>query len=131
MAYPTFSFYQNTYHGTAIQSEEAFLPLCMRAAMRIDAVTRGGAQAYMAENPNCTALQSAACAMADVFCEEAARKKEAHIKTEIIGQHHVTYERAPHPHSAAGQEDTERQLLRIAATYLFQTGLLYRGVALC
>ena len=108
-AYADLSYYHTVYQGASI-SEASFDALAIRASWYIDGLIGRHLDAPM------EAVKMACCAVADVMNmqDEIAMKQ-----SESVGQYSVSYQ-SPVEHKT--------QLYEAAASYLRNTGLMYRGV---
>lgn len=120
MAYADFTFYEETYLGTAI-AEADFPRLALEASAVIDRLTYDRAAAVVTAGTDADLIARiglATCAVAETLQAQAGTADG--ITSERVGSHSVTYA-APTVHA--------RVQAAAAATYLGGTGLLYRGFA--
>ena len=139
--YADYSFYTGTFYGTAIDQAD-FPRLASRASDFLDYYTRGKA-AKVTDEATLTALAKACCAVAESIQEDeqakalAAKASSAalasatgELKSETVGSYSVSYVTAA-DYAKAGKaqsaKDTRAAYAEIAAEYLVNTGLLYRG----
>jgi hypothetical protein len=120
--YATYSFYTETYQGTAIAQAD-FDRLAARASILVDTVCFGQAAAVVEAGTDAdviAGLGSATCEIAEALHREETEGGE--IQSERVGNHSVTYVKGP-----------ERSLIsrarELAKPYLADTGLMYGGVS--
>lgn len=118
MAYATYTFYTDTYLGTAI-AEADFARLALRASSWIDRLTF---QRAADDVDNTTALSMACCAIAEDVQRTEANGGDDAIQSETTGQHSITYATTSSKMLTAGE--TYQQS---AALYLGSTGLMFAG----
>lgn len=139
--YADYDFYANQFYGAAIGSED-FPRLSSRASDFLDYYTRGKA-AKVTDEATITALSKACCAVAEAMQTDeqskalAAKALEAaldgsggEVKSETVGSHSVSYTTAADyvRGSSSGKPLDQRIMYAdVAAVYLVNTGLLYRG----
>lgn len=123
-SYATYTYYTNTYLGTAIASAD-FNHLALLASATIDQVTfnRAGAVVTAATD---TALidkiRMATCAIAEEM--QAQEGQENGISSEGVGAHSVSY--------VEGSKKTLSSVeiyTNLAAIYLGSSGLMFKGFA--
>ena len=120
MAYATYSFYIDSWHGDELTSAE-FDKYADRASDYIDRVTLNKAKSY---NDVDNLLKKACCAASEQLkAIGAARTLPAEVASETVGSHSVTYRS-----NAETVKGLEAQLYQIVLGYLAATGLMYRGV---
>ena len=143
--YADYTFYTGTFYGTAI-AEPDFPRLSSRASDFIDYYTRGKAAAATDETIT-LALSKACCAIAEQMqidennAKIAAKAQAAaltsdtgEVKSESVGSWSASYTTAA---DYMGQSAKDAQgaaraaYAAIAAEYLANTGLLYRGGRCC
>jgi len=123
-AYATYSYYANTYLGTAIASAD-FARLALRASAVVDELTFNRAAAIIAAStPAATvsAIENATCAIAEEIQTQEADGNADGITSEHVGSYSVTYG----ANSRAAQTN-ETRLRNAARLYLASTGLMYPG----
>lgn len=121
MAYADYTYYTDTYLGTAIAAAD-FPRLAQDASAEIDRMTFGRAAPIVEANADADmieAIQMATCAVAEALQQNAQGGADS-VTSERVGSYAVTYAR-PTSH--------QRTLLDAAARWLANTGLLYRGFA--
>lgn len=139
--YADYEFYTNQYYGAAISSED-FPRLSSRASDFLDYYTRGKA-AKVTDEDTLTAMAKACCAVAEAMKTDEDSKKLAQkateaalsesggeVKSETVGSHSVSYATAADyikGSASGGPLDARIAYANIAAVYLVNTGLLYRG----
>lgn len=120
--YATFTFYSDVYYGNMIVAED-WNRYATRASDYIDYITGNKAKDY---NDTNGWLAKACCAIADQLCVAdsiSSSMSVAGLASESVGSHSVSYRS-----ETEIQAGTKAAMLNAAHTYLFQTGLLYRGV---
>ncbi len=118
MAYATYSYYTNTYLGTAI-AEADFPRLALRASTWIDRLTFDRA---VNDTENTNALSNACCAIAEDIQRNEANGGNDAIQSEAIGQNSVSYAATSSKMLTAGET-----YQKSAALYLENTGLMFAG----
>lgn len=122
MAYATYEFYVETYHGTALD-QTTFEAMADRASDYIDNLTMYKAQVY---NDAKGMLAKACCCAAEEFpavLEARASASGGELASEHVGSYSVSYR--------SGAEVYAERMKMLKADvegYLMGTGLLYRGV---
>ena len=113
MVYADYTYYQDEYHGTAID-EADFLRLSRQASAYLDSLTYGKIHGVWQTD---TRVKDACCALA-----EFSRQQEqgGAVASESNDGTSVTY--------VTGDKTPEQQMYSIALLYLSPTGLLYAGV---
>lgn len=132
MVYADYTFYANSFLGSAI-SEEDFPRLALRASQFLDYYTMGKAKNY----PELENLKMACCAIAEKYqIVEKAQKiasesleDTGNLKSESVGSYSVSYQTASEKAQGANQTviDAQSGVVATARQYLVGTGLLYRG----
>lgn len=113
--YADYTYYTNTYHGTAIPDADTFARLSIQAEAYIDLVTGGNIDTTAAYMP---AVKNAVCAL----CDNATATSTAdNVASESVGNHSISYR-------ASSRAETAAQKTAIVSLYLGSTGLLYRGL---
>ena len=139
--YADYEFYTNSYYGVAISSED-FPRLSSRASDFIDYYTKGKA-AKVDDESTLTALAKACCAIAEAMqideqnralaskaAAAALSEDGGEVKSESVGSHSVSYTTAADyikSGSSSSPLDERKTYADVAAVYLTNTGLLYRG----
>ena len=119
-AYVDYTYYTNTYLGTAIASTD-FARLALRASAVIDQVTFNRAAS---DTENTNAIKDATCAVAEELQRELADGGSDAVQSESIGNYSVTYS------IGASKIMTMQQKREEAARlYLGNTGLMFKGFA--
>lgn len=119
MAYADYTYYSETYLGTAI-AEADYDRLALRASEYIDRITFGRA----AEDEDYTdEIKKAACAIAEVL-NEIENDGASGVQSEKVGSHAVTYAQ-----NSTKLQTTNQRVIEAANLYLASSGLLYRGFA--
>lgn len=126
-AYADFEYYQNTYHGMAIEIGD-FPRLAMRSSAILDALTFGRAlDVVIADTDTATIdkIRQATCGIAEVlkWTDRTETDGGGVIASEQVGSHSVSYVQTPDMNSR-----NEQKWLQVAKVYLWDTGLLYAGV---
>lgn len=136
MAYADYTYYTNTYLGTAIQ-ETDFPRLSLRASSFLDYYTQGRA----AQNADLDALKMACCAIAEQYqainAAQALAQKAlsasldsgSELQSQSVGSWSKTYRSGGDSAQQAlsSAQAAQASLAAIAQQYLGATGLLYRG----
>lgn len=136
MAYADYTYYTNTYLGTAIQ-ETDFPHLSLRASSFLDYYTQGRA----AQNADLDALKMACCAIAEQYqainAAQALAQKAlsasldsgGELQSQSVGSWSKTYRSGGDSAQQAlsSAQAAQASLAAIAQQYLGATGLLYRG----
>ena len=128
MIYADYAYYTDSFYGEMIP-EDAFPRCAMRASDYIDRLTMRRAQDYMILHPDDESVKKAVCACAEQYYQiqnarAAAVAEDGEIASETVGGHSVSY-RSGLDTAAALEAD----LRKIAESYLYTTGLLYRGIS--
>lgn len=124
MAYVDYTYYSNTYKGTAISSDR-FDYYEMQAETIIRELTIGKSDDYA----DATEVKMATCAAAEqlynVLEPSDTAADAANIASEKVGEYSVTYRSV-----AASDRIAEAKKAAVvsARTWLAPTGLLYRGI---
>lgn len=136
MAYADYTYYTNTYLGTAIQ-ETDFPRLSLRASSFLDYYTQGRA----AQNADLDALKMACCTIAEQYqainAAQALAQKAlsasldsgGELQSQSVGSWSKTYRSGGDSAQQAlsSAQAAQASLAAIAQQYLGATGLLYRG----
>lgn len=132
MVYADYSFYKNSFLGSAI-SEADFPRLALRASQFLDYYTLGKSR----NNPGLENLKMACCALAEKYqiVEKAQKLAEesltdgGNLKSESVGSYSVSYQTASEKAQGANKAviDAQNGVVATARQYLVGTGLLYRG----
>ena len=136
MAYADYTYYTNTYLGTAIQ-ETDFPCLSLRASSFLDYYTQGRA----VQNSELDALKMACCAVADQYqtidAAQALAQKAlsaspdsgGELQSQSVGSWSKTYRSGGDSarQALSSAQAAQASLAAIAQQYLGTTGLLYRG----
>ena len=124
MAYADYNFYQNTYKGTVLSSED-FENLSERASDYIAYYTSGRSDAELSENVELL-VKKCTCSIAEVLSECGISDLSTGIKnSESVGSWHVNY-------ASVSREGVARNGLMDTVVYdkikmyLSRTGLLYK-----
>lgn len=123
MAYATYSYYTDSYGGSAI-AEADFAGLSIRASDRIDLLTFDRADAIIdADTPaaTVTAIKKATCAVAEVL-QQIDQGDQPGIKSESVGGHSVSY-----AEGSVKLMGEDARCMLAARRYLVRSGLLYPG----
>ena len=121
MAYADYAYYVETFYGDLIP-EDLFDKYISRAGDYIDRLTMNRAKDYTADD----SVKKAACAVAEQYMlisNARATITNGEIASETVGSHSVTYRSGADTVTAL-----KDALSDVAAEYLSNTGLLYRGV---
>lgn len=115
-AYVDYEYYINEFGGAAI-SEDDFHGLSIRASREVDLITMGRIAGTEWEQSQ--AVKNAICATAEVIHSDDIRQTTiGFVASETTGRVSVSYQTA---------EPLKTQIYEVAKSYLFPTGLLYRG----
>lgn len=121
-AYADFDYYEDTYLGTSIASDD-FPRLALRATAVIDQITFNRA-AGETDTDTVDKIKMAMCAVAEQLQTIEANGGDDGIVSESIGSNSVTYAA-----NAAKRQTNQTKLTQAANLYLSSTGLLFRGFA--
>jgi hypothetical protein len=116
--YVNFTYYTDTYLGTAIASPD-FARLALRASAQIDRLTFNRAAS---DTDNTDAIKMACCAVAEEIQATEASGGVDGIQAESIGQNSVTYTA-----NSSKQLSSTDKYMQSAALYLGSTGLMFPG----
>jgi hypothetical protein len=119
-SYVDFTYYEDTYLGTAI-TEAAFPQLALRASAVIDSLTFQQA-ADQTDEDVIDSIKMATCAVAETMQTINDDGEVGGIKSESVGSHSVTY-----ADNAETMKSISQKYSDSAATYLISTNLMYRG----
>lgn len=120
--YITFQFYQDVFHGSSISLDD-FDSLALRASAEIDRLTFGRAEVVVTAGTDTDTIQLirlATCAVADELQKWDAVGVNGLVQSERVGQVAIAY--------APGASNMETKISKHAKTYLWSTGLMYRGL---
>jgi hypothetical protein len=126
VSYADYTFYTDTYLGTAIAAAD-FPRLALRASAVISQLCYGREAAIITEDIDTTAIEKiklATCAVAEQIAALDRNEGGGEIASERVGNHSVQYVQA----SGANLSENTK-LAREARLYLWETGLMYRGFA--
>lgn len=112
-AYADYTFYTETYCGSAIP-EKDWTYASSRASALIDQMT-GGRIPYLESVPD--AIKNACCAVADQLWQDEQQGDKA---SETVGSHSISYQNRD-----ASQK--KKRYYDAAKLYLMNSGLLYKG----
>lgn len=115
-----YKFYQEVYCGNDIQDENIFKRMVIKASFFLDEVTLGRIKEPTEE------VKLTVCAIADIEYKEQKENNEDQIASESVGTHSISYVK-----KTKTTEEYAREKMRVARTYLANTGLLYRGLSSC
>lgn len=111
MAYVDYVYYTDIYNGASVP-ESAFDAAAVRASEILDSLTFGRITAPLADEED---VKRACCAIAEqVYVDE---QRGGNVQSESVGSYSVTY-----------REASANQYTALAARYLANTGLMYRGL---
>lgn len=111
MAYASYQFYTDEYRGKVIPTYDDFNSAVTQASAYLDYIVRGSIEPT-------EKVKMAACAVAEVIFKQT---ETSNIASESVGNHSRTY-------ITKTQKDLDREKYRAANIYLWNTGLLYRGL---
>lgn len=143
--YASYDFYTDTYYGSLIAAQD-FPRLSSHASDFLDYYTRGKA-ASVTDEDTLIAIRKACCAVAEQMWTDETNKaivakaqasmlsaNVGELKSESVGSWSVSYATAS-DYMGADAKSAENAscavYARIAARYLTNTGLLYRGGGYC
>ena len=116
-----YAYYQTTYLGSLIASAD-FAALALRASAVLDQLTFE--RAALETDPTAVdSIKMACCAVAEELQAQAGSSGGG-IQSESIGANSVTYK-----DGAPAMLTDKEKLSRVAAVYLGNSGLLYKGFA--
>ncbi len=115
-----YDFYQNVYHGTDIQDENKFNRMSIESSFFLNELTLGRIKEPSEE------VKLAVCAIVDVAYREEKENREDQIASESVGPHSISYVK-----KTKTTEEYIKEKIKVARTYLANTGLLYRGISSC
>ena len=133
----TYNFYQNTYHGDILTSEN-FPKYVTRADSYLEALTMDKVSPYLADDV--TGLDEdilkkvylAECALAEQYLTIEESKKSVMVGYSENGGFLASESVGPHSRSFRSGYDVSKEaesgLYSIAGQYLAWTGLMYRGI---
>lgn len=116
MAYVTFEYYQDVYHGKQFSNTVDFEAVQCEAEAYVDRLTMG--RITEPSEP----VKKAVCAVMEVIAKQE-QDEVATVSSETVGNHSKTFQTVKR--SAA---EREAEKYRKASLYLARTGLLYRGL---
>lgn len=119
-SYVTYTYYTNTFLGTAIASA-SFAQLALRASAVIDSITfnRAGSET---DADTVDAIRMATCAVAEKLQLLGSDEGNGGIKSESIGSNSVTYQ-----DGSWSTWSYAKKLANAASLYLAATGLMFKG----
>lgn len=115
-----YKFYQEVYCGNDIQDENIFKRMAIEASFFLNELTLGRIKEPSEE------VKLAVCAIADIGYKEHKENNEDQIASESVGPHSISYVK-----KTKTTEEYAKEKIKIARTYLANTGLLYRGLSSC
>lgn len=116
--YADYAYYCTEYCGTKIKTAEEFNRMSIESSAFIDRLTLG-----MITDPT-DEVKMATCAVADVCFSQFIAENEKEVSSESVGPHSISYVKNSKTYNDYQKEKNDK-----ARMYLFNTGLLYRGVA--
>lgn len=122
MAYADFTFYSESYAGTAI-SQSDWARLSMHASIIIDQVTFDRVAAVIEADEDTATIEKikmATCAVAEEYKRLDKLNGGGEVQSERVGNYSVTY--------AQSQKSDHAKLADVAKLHLGGTGLMYRGL---
>lgn len=140
-AYATYDNYTSDYMGSIITAVD-FEPLATKASRWIDYYTRNLAAGYVADHPDDEAVMLCTCALAEVYQQMADVQASVQaaaaaassggtsgLASQSVGSYSVSYRSggAEAKDGVSAMEALRGSLVAVAAQYLANTGLLYRG----
>lgn len=118
MAYADYTYYANSFLGTAI-AESNFPALANRASAVIDQITFGRAAS---DTTNANAIKNAMCAVAEELQKQDAQKNVDGIASESQGNYSVTYLANSNRSKSNIQKCADAARVWLANTYLMFAG---------
>lgn len=118
--YADYEFYKEVYCGSDILDENIFKRMVIKASFFLDELTLGRIKEPTEE------IKLTVCAIADIEYKEQKENNEDQIASESVGPHSISYVK-----KTKTTEEYAREKMRVARTYLANTGLLYRGLSSC
>jgi len=118
-AYVDYTYYTGTYLGAAIAQADCNR-LAARASVEIDRMTYGRTAAIVTAGTDTDTIdlvKMATCAVADAI--KKLEDSGGAVQSERVGNQSVTY---------LSQASDEARLMNAAKAYLWNTGLMYRGL---
>lgn len=115
MAYADYSYYTGTYKGNVIPQSD-FDQKSQRASEYLHYITSGKSTSQLSTYEE--QVKMATCAIAEDYYTND--DSDAHIVSESVGGHSVSYDRG-----VSGDNKIKRNKAKM---YLWDTGMLYRGV---
>ena len=124
--YADYTFYANTYLGTAIAPAD-FPRLILRASAVINNLCYGRAASVMESTEEADAetqekIQLATCAVAEQLQVLSKTENGGEVASERVGNHQVTYVQNP-----TSQMSDEAKIAKEAKVFLGDTGLMFAG----
>lgn len=119
-AYVDFTYYTNTYLGTAIPSA-SFPALALRASAVINQLTFQQA-VEQTDADIIDLIKMATCAVAEQMKSVTDSGDTGGIKSETVDKHSVTY-----ADNSISMQSVDQKYSNAAALYLVSTNLMYRG----
>lgn len=126
MSYADYTYYTNTYLGTAIASAD-FAALALRASAFIDQITFDRAAPIVTaatDTATITKIKNAMCAVAEQMRTNNVAGNVDGIASESVGNHSVSYNA-----NSSQQQTSTQKLIDAAGLWLSNTALLFRGFA--
>lgn len=113
MIYADYEYYIGIYGGT--MGETDFRRLARQASAKLDALTFGRLE-HVTDKKTLSRARDACCAMTETLHKS---EQGGEVASETVGKWSRTF--------AGSGKTADRQLYDTAATYLADTGLMYRG----
>lgn len=119
--YADFTFYVDTFGGTAAGNAEQFTHAAIFADAYLDDITHGRIDESVMAGPFADKVKLAECALVDVFSTTETAETSGIVRHESVGGHSISYDRKT-------DKELEAQKWRTACLFLRGTGLLYQGL---
>lgn len=123
-AYVTYTYYHDTYLGTAIAQAD-FNRLALRASAVVDQLTLHRAEAIVTaaeDTGTIDDIKMATCALAEEMQTQERDGNVDGIASESVGSNSISY-----TETSIKQLSLDDRLSRAARLYLSDTGLMFRG----
>lgn len=124
-AYADYTYYTNTYLGSAIASAD-FNRLALRASAEIDKLTFDNAAVILAaatETAVIDKIKTATCAIAEEIQRQETEGDLGGVSSERVGNHSISFSA-----NSLAALSPDQKIERVAKLYLANTYLMYRGV---
>lgn len=120
-----FEYYKETFGGTVFTDEASYSPYAREASLILVRMTNDAIdQKDLESQAYCDAVKSCTCALSEKIKEMEIEDSQGRVASESLGPHSVSYRQEQKKTTA--QKEQEYQ--HVIDLYLFNTGLLYRGI---